>query len=494
MPSLRPFLIASLLLTLPGSTAYPQTSAERVLTLEEAVALALDQGRSAENAERGFEAARWRDRAFGARLMPRLALNGNAADLDRGINAITLPTGETQFVRQSQNTSWVELGVIQPLPWTGGEISIGSRLTRIDHFGDDANTQSWQTTPLVIGFSQGLFRPRALAWDRREQDLAVTVAERQYLEAREDVAIATAAAYFDLYAAQVSVDNAIANAAVNDTLYTLNTGRYEVGKIGENDLLQSELALLRSRAALDGARLERDRTAATLRRLLRLPADAPIVAVAPATVPAFVIDTAIAVAQALRNVSVIPDGELQVLRSERQVSEARSSAGFRADIQASVGFNQTSPELSSAYESPLAKQQFRMQLEMPIVQWGGGRAAVEAARAEEARALGTAESRREAAEEEARFAALELTQAQRLLALAAKADTVAAKRFEVAKNRYVIGKIGINELYIAQNEKDQAVESYVRALRGFWAAHYRLRRLTLYDFTQGRPIRAQDRP
>ena len=72
--------------------------------------------------------------------------------------------------------------------------------------------------------------------------------------------------------------------------------------------------------------------------------------------------------------------------------------------------------------------------------------------------------------------------------IAAKADTVAAKRFEVAYNRYVIGKIGVDNLYIAQNEKDQALVAYIQALRGYWNAHYRLRRLTLYDFTTGRVI------
>jgi outer membrane protein len=75
-----------------------------------------------------------------------------------------------------------------------------------------------------------------------------------------------------------------------------------------------------------------------------------------------------------------------------------------------------------------------------------------------------------------------------MLTISAKADTVAAKRFEVAKNRYVIGKIGIGELYIAQQEKDAALQQYVQALRGYWAAHYRLRRVTLYDFEAGRAI------
>jgi len=73
--------------------------------------------------------------------------------------------------------------------------------------------------------------------------------------------------------------------------------------------------------------------------------------------------------------------------------------------------------------------------------------------------------------------------------LVAKADSVAAKRFEVAYNRYVIGRITIDNLYIAQAEKDQAVLQYVQGLRGYWAAVYRLRRTTLFDFVAGRPIR-----
>ena len=75
---------------------------------------------------------------------------------------------------------------------------------------------------------------------------------------------------------------------------------------------------------------------------------------------------------------------------------------------------------------------------------------------------------------------MELALARRNVLLVAKSDSVAAKRFEVAYNRYVIGRITIDNLYIAQDEKDQAVLQYVLALRGYWVAHYRLRRATLY--------------
>lgn len=59
----------------------------------------------------------------------------------------------------------------------------------------------------------------------------------------------------------------------------------------------------------------------------------------------------------------------------------------------------------------------------------------------------------------------------------------------MARNRYTIGRIDISNLYIAQVEKDQALENYVAALRGYWDAFYRIRRITLYDFVNGAPIR-----
>jgi tetratricopeptide (TPR) repeat protein len=50
---------------------------------------------------------------------------------------------------------------------------------------------------------------------------------------------------------------------------------------------------------------------------------------------------------------------------------------------------------------------------------------------------------------------------------------LAQRRFDVAYNRYVIARISIDNLYIAQQEKDQARTQYVRALRGYWEAYYR---------------------
>ena len=463
----------------------------QALTLQDAIRMAQQQGPLAQIARSNRDAAHFRDDAFNAGLRPQLFLQGNAANLNHGINAVTLPDGSTQFVGQAQNQSSLTLGFSQRLPLTGGTVQVGSRVSRLDQFGDRSATL-YQTSPIVVSLQQDLFKPNALVWDERVQSLNAVVAERGYLEARESVAQNTADAFFNLYTQQMTLKNATFNAAVNDTLYTLNKGRYEVGKIGENDLLKSELALLRARAAVDDAHLARDRAEAALRRQTAYPDAQPLTIVTPDSIPIVDADPDVAVREALKNSSTTRQNELDNTVTSRGIAQARANNRFNATVQASAGFNQTAATLGPAYQSPLGAQTLTVGVNLPMLQWGKGRAEVQEATAIAERVGANNKMRHDQLMEDARFAALGLQQAQRNVLLAAKADTVAGKQFEVARNRYTIGKITNDALYLAQGEKDAAVVANVQALRNYWTSYYLLRRLTLYDFS--RKVELTDEP
>ncbi len=458
------------------------------LSLAQAIEMALQRGPSARSAASTREAARYRDAAFNARLLPQLSLSGDLPIYSRAIVPVVQPDGTTRFVAQQQRQAALTMQLAQRLPFTGGDLFVASGLTNVNILGQQ-ETRLWRSTPFQVGIRQQLFRPNALAWDNKEQDIRTDVAERQYLENREGIAQQTASLFFDLFAARTALANAEANARVNDTLFILNKGRYEVGRIGENDLLQSELAILRSRNAVDAARLNTQRAAAALRLQIGLPADVPIALSVSNDLPTVVTDTVIAVREALRNAAQLRDLELQALQQRRRVTEAKRNTSIGTTVSASVGYNQTAQSVGESYRAPLQSQQFSVGVELPLVQWGARRAQIQAAQADQDRLTTDAHRTREQRAQDARFAVLELEQAARLLATAAKADSVGAKRFEVARNRYTIGRIDISNLYVAQVEKDQALENYVLALRGYWDAFYRLRRLTLYDFVNGTPIR-----
>src|SRR5207253_325246 len=114
------------------------------------------------------------------------------------------------------------------------------------------------------------------------------------------------------------------------------------------------------------------------------------------------------------NASSMNQAELEAVQAKQRVAEAKMSNSFGATINASAGFNQTSNSLSTAYQSLLDKERLSVSVQMPFFQWGGGRADVEAARADQQRAESNARSRKEQLEEDARFTALGFAQTQRL--------------------------------------------------------------------------------
>lgn len=472
------FLFSLILITSFSSFAYAQV---RTLTLQETVAIAQTNSPAATVARLNFAQTQWNYQAYRAQFLPSLFLNGSAPGINRAITEIPQDDGTVVYVEQNRTLSNASLSVGQVLPMTGGEVSVSSGLSQVNNQFGDLETSQWRSTPVLINYTQPIFQFNALKWDRRTEPLRYEVARRAYAETLEGAAVQATSRFFDVYIAEMNVDIAAANVAVNDTIYVLSQGRYEIGKIAENDLLQSELALLNARSDLATARIAYQEALQALKLTLDLAYDAEVEIVPPASVPNLVIDPDEAVARARRNRSAFLDLELQELEARRDVVRARRLNGFTASLTASYGLNQSATTLDDAYIDPLDQQRFGVSFQMPIWRWGQGNAAIASASAVQDRVAQEATLRRKELQQEAYFEALQLQLLQQQVAVAAKADTVAARRFEVAKNRYLIGKIDITDLFNAQREKDTARRSYIQTLRQFWTSYFDLRRLTLYD-------------
>src|SRR6185503_6495014 len=121
--------------------------------LEQVVELAQRQGFAARSAVSARDAARWRDRAFSARLLPQIGLRGDMPNVSRAIIPVTQPDGKTLFVPQSQMQSRLDLTVSQRIPGTGGNLFVSSNLTRVDLYGT-RDSRLWSSTPVTIGLRQ----------------------------------------------------------------------------------------------------------------------------------------------------------------------------------------------------------------------------------------------------------------------------------------------------------------------------------------------------
>jgi outer membrane protein TolC len=454
---------------------------DSVLSLEAAVARAQAQSPDAASARLSFQAEEARVRATQAAFLPSLAVTGSAPGLERSITDVVQDDGSIRYVEQSRTFSRANLSVAQVLPWTGTEINVRSGLSRIDQFGDRADVQQWQAAPVSIGLEQPLFQYNDDQWARRLAPMRYDVARKSMDEGLAEVAVTAVDRYFAVYIAQINARIAEFNVAVNDTIYTLSQGRYEIGRIAENELLQTELALLNARTARQEAKIELEEARQALRRTLGTEGRTPLTARPPTTLPPIRWEPEQAVEQARARHPDFAALKRRMTQARSEVAAAKGQTGFSATLVARYGLNQSAPTLNNAYRNPLDQQQFGISFRMPVYRWGEGSEQVDAAEAERERTRIEVQQERRTLEDEVYFQVLRVRQLRQQVKTAETADEVARRRFEVARNRYTVGKISITDLFNAQREKDQAQRAYARTLRDFWVEYYTLRQLTLMD-------------
>ncbi len=457
------------------------------LTLNECIKIAQNNSPQSKIAKNKYLNTFYSYQAFKSGFLPQLSFSGSAPGLVRQINQITLPDGSLAYQSQSYLSSSAGLYISQKIPWTGGNITASSSLSRIDISGK-SDTYYWLSSPIQLVLSQPLFRQNSYAWNMEIEELSNTMNDKQFIESMEDIAIEATDKFFNVYIQQINVKNAQLNVDINDTLYVLSKGRYEVGKIAENDLLQSELAFMNSKNQLENAHLNFSRAKEDLMIYLNLNPNDDLVVIPQTEINFIQIDNDKAMAEAKKNRSDISNYKINELTAERNLDIARDNNNFSANISASFGLNQTAGKVDDAYKSLLDQEQLNLSFEIPIFQFGKGSSEVEAALAAKELATTSNDINLQYFEMNVKYQTLQFNLLQEQVKISAKTDTIAARRFEVAKNRYLIGKIDLNSLFIAQNEKDAALSSYMSTLRNYWIAYYNIRRNTLYDFERNQAI------
>ncbi len=471
-------------------TASLLSAAQTTITLQQAMERAELNSPLARQIHARWESSRWMYRSARAFLTPQLGLNGDFPGYQRRINQVVQPDGTFLFIPVQQALSSGGLSLSQQIPFTGGSISLESRLSRGDIFGDQGST-FWQSNPLLISLNQPVFRFNALKWQWRQEKLRLELAGRQQAEQLEELRMEVIARYFDWYIARLQLSNAEQNRNINDTIYRIAKGRFGVGKIAENELLQVELSYTNARNAVEVQQVQVQLAQQQLERFTGK-LEASSIPTAPVALPAGDPDPSKARDEALSNRSDNINQAISLEQARRNLSEAKLSRFPQANINLSYGLNQTGSSFDQALQAPVNSQFAGLGFSMPIFGMGSNRAAYKSAQYAYEAAVSANEFGVQQLEAEVIGMALQVSQLKKSVGISAKADTIARKRFEVAGNRYRIGTVDITNLLIAQSEKDMAFITYMNTLRDFWMAWYRLRRLTLYDFEKSTRLYVQE--
>jgi len=475
------FLFTALIIAGNISAQTVEGAEDKVLTLPEVIQLAKDQSLMGLMARHQFRSSYWEFRTHKARFRPGLSLEATLPSLTNAMQSVTQPDGSEKFVSTSNMQTGLDLQLNQNIGLTGGRVFVTSQLQRNDNFGEEPPT-TYLAYPVTIGFMQPINGYNALRWDRKIEPLKYEEAKLEYINTMERVSQRAVGYFFDLALAQINLEIARKNFANNDTLYQIATGRYQLGTIAENELLQMELSSLNAGAALNEANIDLALRKSRLRSFLGFNERVNLQLILPREVPDMTLDYSRTLAEAKANNPEILNMERQLLEAESRVAEARSQKGIRADLFAQVGLSQFADELGGAYQDPLNQQRVEVGVQIPLLDWGLGRGQYRMAQsAQEVTRTNVTQSQIDF-DENIFLQVMQFNLQDDQVAIASKADTIANLRYEVSKQRFLIGKIDVLDLNVALEEKDVARRGYVQALRNYWNYYYDLRGLTLYDW------------
>ena len=460
----------------------------RKLTLDQIIKIAQKQSPNALSAKNRFLRSFWELRASEALLLPKLNFDATLPNITRSIDKITQPDGSDAFRERALANTWAELSLSKNVGLTGGQVYLKSNLQRIDYLSDSTPT-SWLSSPVIVGYQQSIFTFNPYKWSKKIDPIKYREAKRRYLESVEQIALTTTNLFFNLLSSQYQKKISEQNAANYDTLYQIAIGRFNLGKIPENDLLQLELSLLTAQADVEKTSIDFEDRMFKLKSFLRMQDEQALEVIPPVEELAyFDIPVDQAIIRANNNNSKSLEFERRMLESDREVNRAQHDNRFSATLFAQYGLAQSGEQIGDAYQSPSDQQQLSLGIHIPILDWGLAKGRIKVAESDREIVRTAIEQERIDFEQNVYLEVMNFRMQQRQLEISAKSDTVANKGYIISKQRYMIGKISITDLNTAQINSDNSKISFIRSLQGYWLNYYRIRKLTLFDFKTNNEI------
>jgi outer membrane protein len=457
-----------------------------MLTLQQVVDMSKLRSIASKQALTTRETKYWQYRTYRSNYQPQLSLNGVLPGFNKTFTEVQQPDGTILFQSIHNNNSSLNLSFSQSISATGGTVYGTTQLQRFDDF--DRKNTLYNSVPFGIGYSQPLFQFNSLLWDKKIEPLKFNESRQAYIESMEQIAIKATGYFFDLLLAQVNLQIAQTNLTNTEKIQHIANEKYDLGKISKNEILQLQLEQLKAQKATGIAKRDKEIATLNLRAYTGLQNSDNIALVLPYATVDMQVTTDKVLTEAYDNRSDAIAFVRRMAEANRDVAKARGDNGLNAALTAQLGFSKSATTVPGVYQSPQNQQEVQLIFTIPILDWGRSKSRTKTAQANMQFTEYAVEQDKQIFTQEIVTQVTLFDMMKEQLILTASADSIATEKYQIAKDRYVLGNLSITDLSIAFQEKDQAKRDYIAALRDFWGAYFQLRYLSLYDFEKKEKI------
>lgn len=367
-------LIMSLMLEMPF-----MISAQRILTIDDAMQIALDNSPDILKSELSMTISRenLNAREAATKSLIQFQITPYYYSQTRTFNDLVSSwnTNETQKI-------YGDLTISQPIKLTDGRITLTNQLAYQDVYSGYTDIRSKDySNNLYLQYSQPIFTYNKLKMELKQLRLDLENSTLSYAIQRLYLERQVTQYFYAVYQRKMALSIAEDEFNNQEVSYNIIKSKVEAGLSAEEELLQGELNLATSRSNLQNAQLNLDNARDEFRQYIGMPLSEDFDIETNIEFQEVFIDLEKAIQNGLETRMELRQREINIENSEDQLVVAKATNEFAGNVDFSFGFFGENPQFRDMYDKPTRSPQFAVTFNIPIYDWGERKSRIKAAEA-----------------------------------------------------------------------------------------------------------------
>lgn len=485
----------------------PTASAQRTLTLQDAIDLALEKSYSMKSLNLTMVQAEQNLIAAKNSFKTNVSMSFDFPKWSESVSAIQVPNALPIYNNTGSMAYRGGLTVKQPLP-TDGSISLTSTFKQnksTTYLAEsDKNLKSSEfLSSITLEFTQPLFSINNIKLDLKNAELNYENASRSKVRRQLDIIYNVSESFYNL--CQFARNFEISRDDVEQQTNTTTTAKqkFDAGLIAEVQYLQMEVDLAEAKDQLVSAEASLKRQKDAFIQLIGLDAKDDISVQTNFEYTHFDIDQDKAIREGLANRSELREREIAIEQQKISIKEIDAQNAIHGDLSAfydftglsdtDLSYNTGSYDLFESSWSDLRRRPrnrgVSFTLTVPVWDWGVNKARVNRAMAVLKDQQLSLDELKKTVERNIIDVVIKVRDAENRIVISKRRQELAQKTFDISLQRFNIGEITADQLALDRTRLNNAKMAYLTAYMNYQLAVADLKRNTLYDFATNQPIK-----
>ena len=459
-------------------------------TLEEVLTLAIEQSIDLKIAqsETGEQEAAFQNANLA--FQPQLFLDATLPNLNRSIESRPLPNGSDAFVNRSTMYNGIGLDLTYQVEKTGGLLSLGSNVERLDVFKSDqsAYQRTYFINPINLSYIQPLFTFNERRWQKERLSLLYLEFKERYARTREEIIIEAIGLFQKNYLSHQRLQLARRKVVETDSLAAIKTRLFEQGRGTRAEVLRLSLDQKTNQQAVQQEQFNWQQSQMELIDYLGLDRQKVLLLLEPSPFQDTYIPIGQAMDLALTNRYVQTTQQRALKEAEAELQMAKKDKDIDLNLSLSLGLNNSAADLENLFNPLLDREIFAASIRMPLTGWQKYKLRQKIAEKQiEQEQLRQIQERTDLSREAfIRVSNFEFLKGS--LNNLEERRAVASEILQIISQQFLLGKASYTDLNIASREREQAILDYYDTLLTVIEQYYQIRKLCMYDFVEGKAL------